>query len=65
MAAALIIAATTLIYLASWMGATPLLQASVHMLVLMAIVSTAITTPALKRWLQVQPVAELEQGRVA
>ena len=35
------------------------------MLVLMAIVSTVITTPALRRWLLVKPVAELEQGRVA
>jgi Kef-type K+ transport system membrane component KefB len=40
-------------------------QSVFTMLVLMAIVSTVITTPALRRWLQVQPVAELEQGRVA
>ncbi len=38
-------------------------QSVFTMLVLMAIVSTIITTPALRRWLQVEPVSELEQGR--
>jgi hypothetical protein len=27
-------------------------------------VSTVVTTPALRRWLRIQPVAELEQGRM-
>ena len=40
-------------------------QSVFTMLVLMAIVSTVITTPALRRWLRVKPVAELEQGRLA
>jgi Kef-type K+ transport system membrane component KefB len=40
-------------------------QSVFTMLVLMAIVSTVITTPALKRWLNVRPAAELEQGRAA
>jgi Kef-type K+ transport system membrane component KefB len=40
-------------------------QSVFTMLVLMAIVSTVITTPALKRWLRAEPVAELEQGRAA
>jgi Kef-type K+ transport system membrane component KefB len=40
-------------------------QSVFTMLVLMAIVSTVITTPALRRWLQVEPVAELEQGKAA
>src|SRR5258706_14809968 len=35
------------------------------MLVIMAIVSTVITTPALKRWLEVRRIAELEQGGAA
>ena len=39
-------------------------QSVFTMLVLMAIVSTIITTPALRRWLRVEPVAELQQGRV-
>jgi K+:H+ antiporter len=40
-------------------------QSVFTMLVIMAIVSTVITTPALKRWLNVRRVAELEQGRAA
>jgi Kef-type K+ transport system membrane component KefB len=40
-------------------------QSVFTMLVLMAVVSTVITTPALRRWLRVEPVAELEQGRMA
>jgi Kef-type K+ transport system membrane component KefB len=40
-------------------------QSVFTMLVLMAIVSTVITTPALKRWLNVGRVAEVEQGRAA
>ena len=40
-------------------------QSVFTMLVLMAIVSTVITTPALKRWLNVGRMAELEQGRAA
>jgi Kef-type K+ transport system membrane component KefB len=40
-------------------------QSVFTMLVIMAIVSTVITTPALKRWLGVHRVAELEQGRAA
>jgi hypothetical protein len=35
------------------------------MLVLMAIVSTVITTPALKSWLRLKPVSELQQGGAA
>jgi Kef-type K+ transport system membrane component KefB len=40
-------------------------QSVFTMLVIMAIASTVITTPALKRWLSVRRVAELEQGRAA
>jgi K+:H+ antiporter len=40
-------------------------QSVFTMLVIMAIVSTVITTPALKRWLSVRRVTELEQGRAA
>jgi Kef-type K+ transport system membrane component KefB len=40
-------------------------QSVFTMLVLMAIVSTVITTPALMRWLNVRPVAELRQRRAA
>jgi K+:H+ antiporter len=35
------------------------------MLVMMALVSTIITVPALKRWLRVQAVEELKQGGAA
>jgi len=35
------------------------------MLVIMALVSTVITTPALKRWLRVRAVEELKQGAAA
>ena len=35
------------------------LASLVTMLVLMAVVSTVITTPALRRWLRVEPVAEI------
>jgi Kef-type K+ transport system membrane component KefB len=35
------------------------------MLVLMALLSTVVTTPALKRWLKLRSVPELEQGQAA
>jgi hypothetical protein len=35
------------------------------MLVVMPIVSTVITKPALKRWLDIRRTAELEEGRAA
>jgi len=35
------------------------------MLVIMAIVSTVITTPALRRWLNIGRIAEVEEGRTA
>ena len=40
-------------------------QSVFTMLVIMAIVSTIITTPALKRWLDVRSVEELKQGGTA
>ena len=42
-----------------------ILQGVFTMLVIMAIVSTVITTPALKRWLSVRRLTELKQGRAA